>query len=130
MQYLERVFPLVWVNFEQYLSDILVDIVRESLFSAWVHLYELREIEYFFLVEEETSAAVLAVGDPLLHRSAHSIIEESSKLVGNYNVQKLNSTTIKHLSFKEEIERKGDWGINEENVIDNVDVKKEGKMDD
>ena len=120
----------MWVNFEQYLSDILVDIVRESLFSAWVHLYELREIEYFFLVEEETSAAVLAVGDPLLHRSAHSIIEESSKLVGNYNVQKLNSTTIKHLSFKEEIERKGDWGINEENVIDNVDVKKEGKMDD
>lgn len=87
MQYFERVFPLVWVNFEQYLGDILVDIVQESLFSAWVHGYELCEIEYFLLVEEETSAAVLAVGDPLLHRSAHSIIEESSKLVGNYNAK-------------------------------------------
>lgn len=114
----------MWVNFEQYVGDILVDIVGECFFSAWVHGYELCEVECFILVEEEASTAVLPVGDPLLHRSAHSIIEESSKLVGNYNARRLSSTHNKHLTVREEIERKGDWSRLEGNAMDNVIAKK------
>ena len=67
----KSLFFWVFIDFEEGVGDILVDVVDECILATRVRVDELSHVDHPFLVKDHVTMLLLRPLDPLLRRTVH-----------------------------------------------------------
>ena len=67
----KSLFFWVFIDFEENVGDVLVDVVDECLLATGVRVDELSHVDHSFLVKDHVTMLLLRPLDPLLRRTVH-----------------------------------------------------------